>query len=144
MMLKKLATSWWGENELLFYLHTWQFVGKSEIMKMDVIVVFFLKGFIFTVQYNELKSNKSRFCRLFKGVCNFSYKDWSFPSKEVCSNFKWHEPCPFEFGLRKFALDPVVENFFKSCQKNYKCWIKCISKKITTTGSANTCNFFRN
>ena len=35
-------------------------------------------------------------------------------------------------------------NFFKICQKNYKCWIKCISKKITTIGSANTCNFFGN
>ena len=33
-------------------------------------------------------------------------------------------------------------NFFQKCQKNYKCWIKCISKKFTTTGSANTCNFF--
>ena len=50
--------------------------------------------------------------------------------------------CPFEFGLRKFALDPVVVIFFKKCQKNYKCWIKWISKKFTTIGSANTCNFF--
>ena len=45
-------------------------------------------------------------------------------------------------GLRKFALDPVVVIFFKKCQKNYKCWIKWISKKFTTIGSANTCNFF--
>ena len=28
---------------------------------------------------------------------------------EVCSL----KPCPFEFGLRKFALDPVVVIFFK-------------------------------
>ena len=49
------------------------------------------------------------------------------------------EPCPF--GLIK-RLDPVVVIFFKKCQKNYKCWIKCILKKITTTGSANTCIFF--
>ena len=41
-----------------------------------------------------------------------------------------------------FALDPVVVIFFKKCQKNYKCWIKWISKKFTTIGSANTCNFF--
>ena len=49
------------------------------------------------------------------------------------------KPCPF--GLIK-RLDPVVVIFFKKCQKNYKCWIKCISKKFTTTGSANTCTFF--
>ena len=51
------------------------------------------------------------------------------------------KPCPF--GLIK-SLDPIVVIFFKKCQKNYKCWIKCISKKFTTTGSANTCNFFGN
>ena len=49
------------------------------------------------------------------------------------------KPCPF--GLIK-RLDPVVVIFFKKCQKIYKCWIKCISKKFTTTGSANTCKFF--
>ena len=49
------------------------------------------------------------------------------------------QPCPF--GLIK-RLDPIVLIFFKKCQKIYKCWIKCISKKITTTGSANTCKFF--
>ena len=61
--------------------------------------------------------------------------------------------------------DPVVVNFFeihliqhffwerkknhfkKKLQvwdqsTNYKCWIKCILKQFTTTGSANTCNFF--
>ena len=38
-------------------------------------------------------------------------------------------------GLKKFALDPVVVIFFKKSKKNHKCWIKCISKKITTTGS---------
>ena len=53
-----------------------------------------------------------------------------------------HKPCPFGLGLKKFALDPVVVIFFKKCQKIYKCWIKCISKKFTTTGSANTCKFF--
>ena len=113
------------------------------------------------------------------------------------------KPCPFDLGLRKFALDPVVVIFFqrmskkvladpvlvnffwnaldptliffffemhwskKNCkygikapinshtcifllkwkffhfQKNYKCWINCISKKFTTTGSANTCNFLK-
>ena len=52
------------------------------------------------------------------------------------------QPCPFGLGLRKFSLDPVVVIFFKKCKKNYKCWIKCISKKIATTGSGNTCNFF--
>ena len=26
------------------------------------------------------------------------------------------EPCPFEFGLRKFALDPVVVIFFKNAE----------------------------
>ena len=31
------------------------------------------------------------------------------------------KPCPFDLGLRKFALDPVVVIFFKKCQKNYKC-----------------------
>ena len=48
------------------------------------------------------------------------------------------KPCPF--GLIK-RLDPVIVIFFKKCQKNYKCWINCISKKFTI-GSANTCNFF--
>ena len=48
------------------------------------------------------------------------------------------KPCPF--GLIK-RLDPVVVIFFKKRQKNYKCWINSISKKFTTTGSANTCNF---
>ena len=33
------------------------------------------------------------------------------------------QPCPFDLGLRKFALDPVVVTFFKKCQKNYKCWL---------------------
>ena len=28
------------------------------------------------------------------------------------------------------------------CKKNYNDWIKCISKKFTTTGSTDTCNFF--
>ena len=55
------------------------------------------------------------------------------------SSARLSKPCPF--GLIK-RLDPVVVIFFKKCQKNYKCWIKCISKKITTTGSTNTCNFF--
>ena len=32
------------------------------------------------------------------------------------------KPCPFESGLRKFALDPVVVIFFKKLQKNYKWW----------------------
>ena len=31
---------------------------------------------------------------------------------------KTYEPCPFEFGLRKFALDPVVVNFSKNVKKN--------------------------
>ena len=52
--------------------------------------------------------------------------------------------CPFGLGLRKFALDPVVVISFKKRQKNFKCWIKCISKKFTMIGSANTCNFFGN
>ena len=36
------------------------------------------------------------------------------------------------FSLHKYFLQ----------KKNYNNWIKSISKKITTTGSANTCNFF--
>ena len=32
-----------------------------------------------------------------------------------------YKACPFEFGLIKFALDPVGEFFFKKCQKNYMC-----------------------
>ena len=38
--------------------------------------------------------------------------EWNF-----CAGYLW-----------EFALDPVVVIFFKRCQKNYKCWIKCISK----------------
>ena len=29
-----------------------------------------------------------------------------------------YEPCPFGLKLRKFALDPVVEIFFKNAEKN--------------------------
>ena len=58
--------------------------------------------------------------------------------------------CPFEFGLSKITLDPVVVIFFKKCQKNHKCqlirhlWFfwKWNFEKITSVGSANTCNFF--
>ena len=32
--------------------------------------------------------------------------------------------------------------FFLDFQKNFKCWIKYISKKFTKTGSANACIFF--
>ena len=27
------------------------------------------------------------------------------------------EPCPFGSGLRKFPVDPVIENFFKNAEK---------------------------
>ena len=60
------------------------------------------------------------------------------------SSANFPKACPFEFGL-----DPVVVIFFKKYQKNYKRWIKCISKngsdqnffrhflkKITTAGSS--------
>ena len=29
-----------------------------------------------------------------------------------------YEPCPFGLKLRKFALDPVVDFFFKNAEKN--------------------------
>ena len=35
-----------------------------------------------------------------------------------------------------------LNEFFLNFQKNYQCWIKYISKKFTTTGSANTCILF--
>ena len=34
--------------------------------------------------------------------------------------FHEFKPCPFDLGLRKFALDPVVVIFFKNAKKNYK------------------------
>ena len=40
------------------------------------------------------------------------------------------EPCPFGLGLRKFALDPTLVNFFKNV------------KKFTSVGWSDTCNFF--
>ena len=66
---------------------------------------------------------------------------WSKEKDIFLFTVSCYKPCPF--GLIK-SLDPIVVIFFKKCQKNYKCWIKCISKKFTTTGSANTCNFFGN
>ena len=72
--------------------------------------------------------------------------------KNTTMGFKWcFDPIVVIFFKSKFfhfqkdlqvLADPVVVIFFKKCQKNYKCWIKCISKKFTTTGSANTCKFF--
>ena len=58
-----------------------------------------------------------------------------------CAKYK---PCPFEFGLRKFALDPIVVIFFKKCQKNYKCWIKCISKNLQRLDQPTLVIFFEN
>ena len=37
-----------------------------------------------------------------------------------------YKPCPFESGLRKFALDPVVVIFFKDA----KCWFDPVVRKI--------------
>ena len=48
----------------------------------------------------------------------------------------------FEFGLRMFALDPVVVIFFKKCEKNYKSWIKCISKKLQQLDQQTLVIFF--
>ena len=61
------------------------------------------------------------------------------------------KPCPFEFGLRKFALDLVVVIFFKNVKKVldqvhfkkiYNDWISQhfflqFLKKNTTTGSSH-------
>ena len=44
--------------------------------------------------------------------------------------------------VSKHQLNPTLFFWNENFQKNYKCWIKCISKKFTTTGSANTCIFF--
>ena len=41
-----------------------------------------------------------------------------------------YKPCPFEFGLRKFALDPVVVIFFKNAKKSYKRWSDPVLSKI--------------
>ena len=90
------------------------------------------------------KKTWSSRCNFFQ-KCQKNYKCWiKCISKKFTTTGSANtcKPCPFGFGLRKFALDPVVVIFFKKCQKNYKCWIKWISKKFTTIGSANTCNFF--
>ena len=58
---------------------------------------------------------------------------WSNPLKKIQGWDLSGALIPHFFLKMKFLL-----NF----QKNYKCWIKCISKKFTTTGSANTCIFF--
>ena len=36
---------------------------------------------------------------------------------KVNSLYLRYEPCPFEFGLRKFALDPVIVIFFQKMSK---------------------------
>ena len=39
-------------------------------------------------------------------------------AKVFLETFANYKPCPFDLGLRKFALDSAVVIFFKKCQKN--------------------------
>ena len=49
----------------------------------------------------------------------------------------------YKYGIKAPIKSHTCIFFFKwKFPKKYKCWMKCISKKFTTTGSANTCNFF--
>ena len=56
--------------------------------------------------------------------------------------------CPCTSRLPNFNVNPalnIIESKLSKCWpkcKLSKCRIKCISKKFTTTGSANTCKFF--
>ena len=40
---------------------------------------------------------------------------WKISDSDICTE-QMYEPCPFESGLKKFALDPVVVTFFKKLQ----------------------------
>ena len=52
------------------------------------------------------------------------------------NNLLCSKPCPFGLGLRKFALDPVVVNFFENALDPTLVIFLTFFEKITTIGSS--------
>ena len=45
-------------------------------------------------------------------------------------DYKHSKPCPFDLGLRKFAVDFVVGIIFKNAKKIYMWWFDYVLRKI--------------
>ena len=63
-------------------------------------------------------------------------------------DFMIYKPCPFDYGLKKFALDPVVVFFSKDVKKSTSVgssigWSSCCNFFLKCTWS-NICDFFEN
>ena len=54
------------------------------------------------------------------------------------------KPCPFEFGLRKFGLDPVVVIFFKNVKKITSVGSSPFKKKLQRLDQPTLVIFFEN
>ena len=54
------------------------------------------------------------------------------------------KPCPFGLGLRKFALDPTLVNFFKKCQKITSVGSSAFQKKLQRLDQPTLVIFFEN
>ena len=99
-LIKTSISLFWFWNFLVISLRTWCFV-----MKLNV------KGKYEAEKDNEMNLKKKVGMYQFLICRAVSVGLWSL------------KPCPFESGLKKFALEPVVMFFFKKCQKDYKCWL---------------------
>ena len=119
-------------NKIPFLIFTWDHFNDSKL--------FFSSNQLIMKYFSLHSSEAANYClfshvlKIVLWLTQFKYREsLLFLSSKFrlqfwlnfSHNLWWQraKPCPFGLGLRKFALDPTLVNFFKECQKKYKCWL---------------------